>query len=163
MAKQVSARKIYAGGRDGDDQSPYDGEDFLGATEELDRAVGVAQHHDAITGTEQDQVASDYHRRLDAALYRWSYTAYEYHGQTQCKYLNMSTCDISGTWETTIPDQTFDVYVYNPQGRPATSFPRFSVPGPDWLVFDAKTEKRVNFQVLNLPEAVLKMPGRESF
>ena len=37
--------------------------DLLEATETLDRAVGVAQHHDAITGTEQDYVAEDYHNR----------------------------------------------------------------------------------------------------
>ena len=29
---------------------------------ELEKAVGVAQHHDAITGTERQRVAEDYHR-----------------------------------------------------------------------------------------------------
>ena len=35
---------------------------------ELEKAVGVAQHHDAITGTERQRVAEDYHRRLSSGI-----------------------------------------------------------------------------------------------
>ena len=34
----------------------------------LHKAVAVVQHHDAITGTEREVVASDYHQRLHSAI-----------------------------------------------------------------------------------------------
>ena len=46
--KQITARKFY-------DETCDEGcrKMYLENTERLDRAVGVAQHHDAITGTEK--------------------------------------------------------------------------------------------------------------
>ena len=34
----------------------------------LHKAVAVVQHHDAVTGTEREVVASDYHQRLHSAV-----------------------------------------------------------------------------------------------
>ena len=66
-----------------------DGDEF--ANEKLEQAVGITQHHDAITGTEQQHVANDYHKRLDRAQYLASIvTFYENGGsQSYCKYSNI--------------------------------------------------------------------------
>ena len=69
----------------------------------------------------------------------WSYSSYNRGQQSQCKYLNISVCDISGTWETSIPDDQFDIFVYNPLGRQMSTLTRFPVPGPDWTLLDKKT------------------------
>nr|CAD7429113.1 unnamed protein product [Timema monikensis] len=44
------------------------GIDAVGKLDDLRRAMGIMQHHDAITGTERQEVADDYIRMLTAAL-----------------------------------------------------------------------------------------------
>nr|CAD7206688.1 unnamed protein product [Timema douglasi] len=44
------------------------GLDAGGKLDDLRRAMGIMQHHDAITGTERQEVADDYIRMLTAAL-----------------------------------------------------------------------------------------------
>lgn len=46
------------------DDSGADTQSLLDATEYLNKAVGVAQHHDAITGTEKQAVTYDYDQRM---------------------------------------------------------------------------------------------------
>ena len=104
----------------------------------------------------------------------WSYTSYDRGMQSQCKYLNISVCDISGSWETSIPDNEFDVFVYNPLGRGITStLTRFPVPGPDWNILDTQVDNKKRddgmvtaaapIQTLQIAEAVKKIPGREQW
>lgn len=38
------------------------------STESLEQQIGVLQHHDAITGTENEDVSRDYHRGLTKAV-----------------------------------------------------------------------------------------------
>jgi hypothetical protein len=38
----------------------------VSSTDRLEKAVALTQHHDAITGTEKQEVSRDYHRRLHA-------------------------------------------------------------------------------------------------
>ena len=62
------------------------------AIEKLEQAVGITQHHDAITGTEQQHVANDYHQRLDRAQYLASIVTFSENGggsQYYCKYSNI--------------------------------------------------------------------------
>lgn len=55
------------GGATGDEQpvAAQPGLDFrCGPLDALEEAVSLTQHHDAVTGTEKQHVANDYHRRL---------------------------------------------------------------------------------------------------
>ena len=152
-AKQITVKKYFDPNCDENCKL-----DLLEATETLDRAVGVAQHHDAITGTEQDYVAEDYHNRLDSALYRIDYTL---DGGAQCKYLNMSVCDISGSSETQIPsDEEFRIFVYNPLGQSFEPMIRFPIKGTQWIIKDENLLPLAS-QVLKIPQAVMQMPGRK--
>lgn len=48
--------------------SKVNGEDFDENLNDLRSAIGIMQHHDAITGTEKQAVADDYHRLLSKSL-----------------------------------------------------------------------------------------------
>ena len=47
------------------------------ALDALSHAVSVAQHHDAVTGTEKQYVTEDYHYRLDKGVQDFLSCAYE--------------------------------------------------------------------------------------
>ena len=50
---------------------------------------------------------------------------------------------ISGTSETSIPDDQFDIFVYNPLGHQMSTLTRFPVPGSDWSLFHNIDENKV--------------------
>ena len=85
------------------------------ALDALSHAVSVAQHHDAVTGTEKQYVTEDYHYRLDKGVQDFLSCAYETSeiqiGQYNCPLLNISQCDVTENLS------NFYVSIYNPLAR----------------------------------------------
>ena len=83
------------------------------ALDALSHAVSVAQHHDAVTGTEKQYVTEDYHYRLDKGVQDFLGCAHETTdmtiqiGQYNCPLLNISQCDLTEN------HRNFHVSVYN--------------------------------------------------
>ncbi|XP_053319845.1 lysosomal alpha-mannosidase [Spea bombifrons] len=102
----------------------------------LRRAMGVAQHHDAVTGTAKQHVNDDYARRLsqgwDACQVVISNALSSLTGSKEnfvfCNLLNISVCQLSET------SKTFSVYVYNPLGRGVAWTVRLPVSGLKYSV-----------------------------
>eukprot|EP01033_Poteriospumella_lacustris_P010275 gene10275-7297_t len=97
------------------------------ATAKLSAAVGLANHHDCITGTEKQHVADDYKRILDAAMQEAEavFLSTPLHGDaveatlpspqfTTCRLMNETLCSATQTLQ---PGDAVLVAVYNPQPR----------------------------------------------
>nr|GMC73704.1 probable alpha-mannosidase At5g13980 [Ipomoea batatas] len=106
-------------------------------TDSLADAMGIAQHHDAVSGTEKQHVANDYAKRLSI-------------GYTECPLLNISYCppteiDLSIGKELVI-------VVYNPLGWKRTDVVRIPVTSENVNVWDS-TGKEVESQVFPVVDA----------
>ena len=124
------------------------------STERLNRAVAVAQHHDAITGTEKQHVANDYHVRLHSAAESLHQSA----GVIFCPLLNISQCEMTETIGL-IPRP---IIIYNPLGRVRTALIHLPVAtSENWIVKD-ETGKVLVHQITPLPKQVRLIPGRQS-
>ncbi|KAM4749190.1 lysosomal alpha-mannosidase [Rhinophrynus dorsalis] len=96
-----------------------DGPYGKGSSTTLRRAMGVAQHHDAVTGTAKQPVSDDYSLRLsqgwDNCQVVISNALSSLAGTKEnfvfCNLLNISACPLTET------SNTFYIYVYNPLGR----------------------------------------------
>lgn len=113
----------------------------------MKETMGIMQHHDAITGTEKQKVADDYHRRLSVAfracgvntktalnnLSRKTQKAEKLDFQS-CPLLNISSCSISET------ENNFIVTLYNPLSFNVDSYVRFPVSGDSYEVLDHNSE-----------------------
>ena len=98
--------------------------DIIETVESFGQAVAVAQHHDAITGTEKQYVTEDYHYRLSKSTQDFLHCATETTleiGQYNCPYLNISQC------EATENQHSFIVSVYNPLSRTRSSIIRVPI------------------------------------
>ncbi|KAK9506079.1 hypothetical protein O3M35_008077 [Rhynocoris fuscipes] len=139
---------------------------------EAKEAMGVMQHHDAITGTEKQHVASDYARILTKAMENvmdassealntlvnkggpyLPVSELEFHS---CFLLNISTCHM------TEDVQSFVVTVYNPLSRNVNKLVRLPISSTqlNWIVHGPEDET-VPVQLVPLPHFVA-IPGRES-
>ncbi|KAG8262575.1 carbohydrate binding [Homalodisca vitripennis] len=133
-------------------------------------AMGVMQHHDAVTGTEKQVVAFDYARQLsmgfdecgiitETALTKLMAKPGLNAPLTieSCLMLNISQCEVSET------QSTFVVTLYNPLSRKVSRYVRLPVAGDGhaYTVRDPQG-KPVTVQVVPVAEAVTKVPGRFS-
>lgn len=116
--------------------------------ENLDRLrnqMGVMQHHDAITGTEKQNVSDDYHRELTASIEACEIntrsalnqfitgtnpTQWEFQFHS-CLNLNISVCEWSENAERLM------VTVYNTLSYVTNQYARFPVSGSNYEVRDA--------------------------
>ncbi|XP_034756672.1 lysosomal alpha-mannosidase [Etheostoma cragini] len=120
-----------------------------GDSQTMKKAMAVAQHHDAVSGTEKQHVANDYARRLAngwqhcQVLVSNSLTALSGSSAKRiyCDNLNISVCPLTES------SKKFSVNVYNPLARPVTWPVRLPVNGTSYVVSDAGG-KSVDCQVV---------------
>uniref|UniRef100_A0A8K9X609 Alpha-mannosidase n=1 Tax=Oncorhynchus mykiss TaxID=8022 RepID=A0A8K9X609_ONCMY len=94
-----------------------------GDSETLKKAMAVAQHHDAVSGTEKQHVANDYARKLA-------------NGWAHCQVPTM--CNTTRAHTHTHNSSLFSVNVYNPLARPVSWPVRLPVNGTAYRISDAK-------------------------
>ncbi|XP_063226460.1 lysosomal alpha-mannosidase-like isoform X2 [Bacillus rossius redtenbacheri] len=136
-------------------------------------AMGVMQHHDAVTGTEKQAVAQDYARILHLGIVECDIIANAAFNKLlshsgpgaprrddpvefySCMLLNVSQC------EPTEGQDSFVVTVYNPLSQAASPYIRLPVTGKAYSVKDPD-KKEQRSQVVPIPDAVQSIPGRFS-
>ncbi|XP_067673707.1 lysosomal alpha-mannosidase-like [Haliotis asinina] len=129
--------------------------------DKLKSAVGVLQHHDAITGTEMQHVTDDYNKMLSEGelacqsvideAYRILLPQAAAPKQEFCPLLNISFCP-----ETETP-KTFFVNLFNPLGWPVTHFVRLPIPGGTYKVIG---EGKVTAETVPLSSSTAAIPER---
>ncbi|XP_018323357.1 lysosomal alpha-mannosidase-like [Agrilus planipennis] len=135
----------------------------------LREAMGVMQHHDAVTGTEKQHVANDYARMLSKGIEECSIVSkaalkkLSTNGSRsspppdpyqQCQF-NISECAL------TEKETNFVVTIYNPLSRPVDHYVRLPVLDVKFIVLDPEG-KSIPVEKIPLPRAILKIPGRKS-
>ncbi|GLV46666.1 Lysosomal alpha-mannosidase II [Carabus blaptoides fortunei] len=138
----------------------------------LREAMGVMQHHDAVTGTEKENVAHDYARLLSEGLAECGLVAKtalskiitSKHEDADpvpklqldyCPLLNISSCEL------TEKSDNFVVTLYNPLSRPVSHYVRLPVTGTSYTVTDPSGTD-LTVQLTPIPDAVFSIPGRVS-
>ena len=134
----------------------------------LEIALAVAQHHDAVTGTQKQYVADDYLRQLRIGLEKCSKLVTDainvlirrvylgHHAQTNiCLVLtDMNT-------ECSTSRNNFNVLVYNPLGRGIRTWISLPVYGSNYQVIDLLSEQIVSSDVAHVYEESRRVPERK--
>eukprot|EP00755_Sulcionema_specki_P010240 Sspe_Gene.6786::Locus_2281_Transcript_1_1_Confidence_1.000_Length_2013::g.6786::m.6786/K01191/E3.2.1.24; alpha-mannosidase len=137
-------------------------------TDSLEGTVGVATHHDGMSGTEREDVSNDYelrisesHTEVEAGVAlslrkllgtnaTLSHCNCNSMGAEDC--LNITVCGATtGTAE-------FSVVVWNPLGQNTTQVLRVPVTGEGWSVAEAGTGREVGSQTAELDERTKELP-----
>ncbi|XP_069124923.1 lysosomal alpha-mannosidase-like [Argopecten irradians] len=133
----------------------------------LKEAMGVAQHHDAVSGTEKQPVAYDYAQRLARGVMECQKvvndaygkllpldSAYTPPGQQFCNLLNISICGVTENYK------YFTLAVYNPLGYDVTSWIRIPVLGRVYQV-KGPDNNDVPSQVVPVSKETKRIPERQ--
>ena len=145
------------------------GDEQEAAVVELKEAMGINQHHDAITGTQKQHVANDYQLLLAKAVTNCESVINDALAklqplqsssptvqQTFCHTLNVSECSIVET------ANKIAVTLYNPRSHSITTRVRLPVlNGTDYSVSCPRGEP-VNSELVDIPEYVRTIPERRS-
>ncbi|XP_058121282.1 lysosomal alpha-mannosidase-like [Anopheles ziemanni] len=130
-------------------------------------AMGVMQHHDAITGTEKQHVADDYARMLYEAFEACSANTRSALNQlsgerdsfkfdwTYCKEANVSACALTESSDNNV------VLLYNPLGHSTDDFVRLPVKESHYVVRNDRGQT-VPSTLIPIPSSVLDLPFRHS-
>ncbi|XP_059486749.1 lysosomal alpha-mannosidase-like [Neocloeon triangulifer] len=135
----------------------------------LREAMGVLQHHDAITGTEKQYVADDYAKILSTATSKCDESTSDFlsvlskkdEKETnlkfeRCPLLNISQCSVSEN------EDAFVVTVYNPLARSVSKFVRLPVKATGYKIVDLSNGQELKVQYVPLPPEVNQIPVRKS-
>jgi len=135
-------------------------------TDSFEGTVGVATHHDGMSGTERQDVTDDYEMRISTAqkeveagvalslakLLGDPTTPLSHchcHAQNDC--LNISVC------AATTEKDAFTIAAWNPRAHAATDVIRLPVSGAAWHLTDA-TGRTIPSQTVPLDERTLSLP-----
>ncbi|XP_053622765.1 lysosomal alpha-mannosidase-like isoform X3 [Plodia interpunctella] len=136
---------------------------------DLKSAMGVMQHHDAVTGTEKQRVAHDYERILDLAIQGamiipWEAINKLTQGEdTSTPLLNMERCRLNES--SCYSAERYDslvVTLYNPLGWEVSEpirIPVVAEAGDTYQVYDP-LGKIIESQMLTIRDAVKNIPTR---
>jgi len=143
------------------------GEPVQGDVSLLKEALGIMQHHDAVSGTEKQHVAEDYARILHQGLDECHKTASSYYQKeltlgsqslpeiSHCQ-LNISQCSVSES------SNQFVINVYNSLSKNVDKYVR--VPVEEGVVYEVLDPegKSLTIQSVPTPDFVQSIPGRAS-
>ena len=141
---------------------------IFGNASMLADAMGIAQHHDAVTGTERQHVAYDYAQRLNKgqvqcenniknflsglAVSRFPTLKPPTFGQ--CQLLNVSACILTDSWDGSSP---FILSISNPLMTQRSGFVQFPVSVNSGFTIIDSNMNSVPFQINQLTEFDIKL------
>ncbi|XP_012143157.2 lysosomal alpha-mannosidase II isoform X2 [Megachile rotundata] len=132
-------------------------------------AMGIMQHHDAVTGTEKQLVADDYSRLLyegmqhgadiaSNAIRKWKSKGAAELIQEEaysCMQFNISTCSYT-------EDENFLLTIYNPLSRRISTPIRVPVKYDAYKILELGGGVQIVSQTVPIPKSVRDVPGRVS-
>ncbi|KAM3955163.1 lysosomal alpha-mannosidase isoform 2-T2 [Aphomia sociella] len=135
--------------------------------DELKSAMGVMQHHDAVTGTEKQHVTHDYERMLDQAvedaliIARQAFNKVS-QGDPLKSVLSYDRCRLNETsCPTSEKSKQFVVTVYNPLAYSVDEPIRIPVVDDDYAVY-APDGSEIKSQKVDISPEILNIPTRKS-
>jgi lysosomal alpha-mannosidase len=128
----------------------------------LERALGIAQHHDAVSGTERQHVANDYSKRLskgiDLAIYAAKSSLFKLkladNDVHYCSLLNISQCNVIENVD------NFTVILYNPLPRKINYWVSIPTTSNDYVV--KLNENIIESEFTTITTETFSIPERNS-